>query len=262
MRVLVVGGGGREHALCWKLKQSAHEIELFCAPGSPGIAELGACVPVPIPVKPDVAEVGTLVPTPDIYLAAEPAALHEELARRVQKKNRHIEVVAPLDFCDAAFPEGGSRLADLLAADGDLTDVLGVRYLAVVEEISATASDAGFMTSTLPLFPGALGAVSYSNRIVMTALVIDLASRSRVAYRRLEGEGRGFGVSLLVYGVFTIPMTWRGIKNGIAGVIAEAVASEAGGQPVRIAILGAGDADEANGPDDRTGDCNIHPGIE
>jgi phosphoribosylamine--glycine ligase len=45
MRVLVIGNGGREHALCWKLAQSPLLGELFCAPGNPGIARLADCVP-------------------------------------------------------------------------------------------------------------------------------------------------------------------------------------------------------------------------
>ncbi|MGB3564569.1 MAG: phosphoribosylamine--glycine ligase [Thermoanaerobaculia bacterium] len=46
MKVLVVGGGGREHALCWKLRQSPLLGELFCAPGNPGIGEVADLVPV------------------------------------------------------------------------------------------------------------------------------------------------------------------------------------------------------------------------
>ena len=45
MKVLVVGKGGREHALCWKLAQSDRIEQLFCAPGSPGIAAHATCLP-------------------------------------------------------------------------------------------------------------------------------------------------------------------------------------------------------------------------
>jgi phosphoribosylamine---glycine ligase len=41
VRLLVVGGGGREHALCWALRRENPDADLYCAPGNPGTAELG-----------------------------------------------------------------------------------------------------------------------------------------------------------------------------------------------------------------------------
>lgn len=46
MRVLVIGQGGREHAICWKLKQSPLVKEIYAAPGNAGIAEVADCVPI------------------------------------------------------------------------------------------------------------------------------------------------------------------------------------------------------------------------
>jgi len=73
MKVLVVGGGGREHALCWKLKRSASVGEIVCAPGNPGIARDARCVAVgaedvdglmalAASEKPDLVVVGPEVP--------------------------------------------------------------------------------------------------------------------------------------------------------------------------------------------------------
>ena len=47
MRLLLIGSGGREHALAWKLTRELPSLELIAAPGNPGMAELGECVSIP-----------------------------------------------------------------------------------------------------------------------------------------------------------------------------------------------------------------------
>ena len=46
MKVLVIGSGGREHALIWKLRQSARVKNIFCAPGNAGISQVAECVSI------------------------------------------------------------------------------------------------------------------------------------------------------------------------------------------------------------------------
>ena len=56
MKALIVGGGGREHALAWKLKRDDATLELLAAPGNPGIAELARCVPISATDVPRITE--------------------------------------------------------------------------------------------------------------------------------------------------------------------------------------------------------------
>lgn len=44
MKILVVGGGGREHAIVWKLAQSRHVDKIYCSPGNAGISEIAECI--------------------------------------------------------------------------------------------------------------------------------------------------------------------------------------------------------------------------
>ena len=46
MKVMIVGGGGREHALAWKFRRDDSNVEIIAAPGNPGIAALGQCFPI------------------------------------------------------------------------------------------------------------------------------------------------------------------------------------------------------------------------
>ncbi len=73
MKVLVIGSGGREHALVWKLRQSPRVTKIYCAPGNGGIAEEAECVPADIKsldsllavanqIQPDLTVVGPELP--------------------------------------------------------------------------------------------------------------------------------------------------------------------------------------------------------
>ena len=46
MKILVIGGGGREHTIVWKLSKSPKVSKLYCAPGNGGFAVLAECVPI------------------------------------------------------------------------------------------------------------------------------------------------------------------------------------------------------------------------
>ena len=76
MKVLVVGGGGREHALVWALRRSARVTEVVCAPGNGGIAALARCVALDVADVPSTVALaereqpGLIVIGPEVPLAA------------------------------------------------------------------------------------------------------------------------------------------------------------------------------------------------
>ena len=76
MRVLVIGSGGREHALCWAIAASPLLTKLWCAPGNPGIAQVAECVPIGVMDFPALVafaqdnEIDLVVPGPEAPLVA------------------------------------------------------------------------------------------------------------------------------------------------------------------------------------------------
>lgn len=76
MRVLVIGSGGREHALCWAIAASPMLSKLYCAPGNPGIATVAECVPIGVMDIPALVafcvaqQIDLVVPGPEMPLVA------------------------------------------------------------------------------------------------------------------------------------------------------------------------------------------------
>jgi len=88
MRVLVVGSGGREHALCWTLARSASVTDVLAAPGNPGIEAVGRCVPVDPKDPAAVAQLADDVAA-DLVLGGSEESLVRGLVDAVEARGRH-----------------------------------------------------------------------------------------------------------------------------------------------------------------------------
>jgi phosphoribosylamine---glycine ligase len=123
VNVLVVGSGGREHALAWKLSSSPELGELHAAPGNPGIAALGSCHPV----RPDDAEgLLELVRTVDADLVV--IGPEAPLVSGVGDELRHAGVSVFGPSAAAAQIEGSKNFAK------DLVEAVGVPAAASLPE--------------------------------------------------------------------------------------------------------------------------------
>ena len=99
LRILVVGGGGREHALAWKLAQSPRAEQVFCAPGNAGIARHAQCVPISasdLDALADFAQqekIGLTVVGPEMPLASGIVDVFQERGLRVFGPTRRAAVL-------------------------------------------------------------------------------------------------------------------------------------------------------------------------
>lgn len=92
MRVFVVGSGGREHALVWKLSQSSDVHEIFCAPGNPGIAEKATCLPIGAA---DIVELADFAETMKVDLTVIGPELPLALGLADELSKRQLQVFGP-----------------------------------------------------------------------------------------------------------------------------------------------------------------------
>ncbi|MEE8241103.1 MAG: phosphoribosylamine--glycine ligase, partial [Nitrospirales bacterium] len=89
MKILVIGSGGREHALVWKIAQSPRVSAVFCAPGNAGIADLARCVAIP---PEDIAELKAFVISEgiDLTVVGPEAPLARGIANEFRKAKLKI----------------------------------------------------------------------------------------------------------------------------------------------------------------------------
>ena len=89
MRILVIGGGGREHALTWALTSGRADVSVVCAPGNPGIAQLATCRPADLTRPADLLKVAEqeqvdlTVVGPEVPLSAGVADVFEAAGRPI-----------------------------------------------------------------------------------------------------------------------------------------------------------------------------------
>jgi phosphoribosylamine--glycine ligase len=149
MKVLVVGGGGREHALVWRLSRDEDVSEILAAPGNAGIAREVRCVPVAgedVPAVADLAEregVDLVVVGPEAPLVA---GLADELRRRQIPAFGPTAAGARLegskawtkDLCERhGVPAGRSRTVTTMADGLDALDAFGPPYVVKADGLAA-----------------------------------------------------------------------------------------------------------------------------
>ncbi|GAC1437116.1 MAG: phosphoribosylamine--glycine ligase [Terriglobales bacterium] len=168
MKVLVIGSGGREHALVWKLRQSPRVSKVYCAPGNGGIADDAECLPVDVKslesltalahrLQPDLTVVGPELPlqlgvvdeftrrgwrTFGPTKAASRLETSKSFAKQFMQRHRiptaHYAICNSLDEIHTALPHFSAPL--IIKADG-LAAGKGVVICKTKEEIISVASE-------------------------------------------------------------------------------------------------------------------------
>jgi phosphoribosylamine---glycine ligase len=158
VRVLVVGSGGREHALAWKLAQSPAVEELHAAPGNPGIARLGECHPIRAEDGESLLALARTLGT-DLVVVGPEAPLVAGVADELRRGG--VAVFGP--SAAAAQIEGSKTFAKeiMRAAGVPIAETMSVARIPCVVKADGLAAGKGvFMCHTEEELDAALVAVS------------------------------------------------------------------------------------------------------
>jgi len=126
VKVLVVGGGGREHALCWALHRDTPEATIFAAPGNPGTAALGTNLPIAVTAVDDLVAAATQHDI-DVTIIGPEAPLAAGLADRLRAERRAVfgpgRAAARLESSKAYAKEVMRRAGVPTAASATFTEL-------------------------------------------------------------------------------------------------------------------------------------------
>src|SRR5437899_6532318 len=208
MRVLVIGKGGREHALVWKLAQSSRVEDVFCAPGNAGTGEDG----VNVPIEPNDFDrlvrfakkenIGLTVVGPEEPLALGIVDAFQKEGLRIfgpTKEAARIEaskVFAKQLMRHADVPSGEFRVFD---HPEPARTYIGTREYPVVVKADGLAAGKGVIVCSTP--EDALAAI---DRIMVQEEFGRAAGRQIVIEKRLEGEE--LSILALVSGRTIVPL--------------------------------------------------------
>ncbi len=211
------------------------------------IGLLTGCVIVPHPVAPHIERAEEIRPADDILVSVGPRRLLEKITDKFSKRRKDITVVDALTFRDAAFPDGGWQLADLLER-GNAARVgseLDVQFLILIgaANIEKLGEDKGVYV------PGLIGLQYTEQTSVLSVLVIDLPNAQPVAQYRIEASGTAGMLNFVIYFAMKFPMTEAAVLRGLMDALDKSVAVQTGHDETRIAILAAeADADSLEDP--------------
>ena len=195
MRVLVVGSGGREHALAWKLAQSPAVEEVHAAPGNPGIAQLGQCHPIRAEDGESLLELARTLGA-DLVVIGPEAPLVAGVADQLRRGG--VAVFGP--SAAAAQIEGSKSFAkDVMRAAGvPIAETMSVARAPCVVKADGLAAGKGvFICRTQEELDAALRAVATLGDQFVIEELLEGEELSRLRDRRRQQRARAARVARL-----------------------------------------------------------------
>ena len=191
MKVLVIGSGGREHALVWKLRQSPRVTAVFCAPGNAGIAQLATCVPIKITEQEKLltfareAGIGLTVVGPDDALAAGIVDLFEDAGLRAFGPR---QAAARLESSKVFAKDFMQRHGIPTARSGSFTDADEARRFIATMQCPIVVKADGLALGKGVIIAATIAEAEQAIREIMVERKFGDAGSSVVIEEFLEGE--------------------------------------------------------------------------